>query len=228
MNGRRVVAGLVVLLSLLSGCQAVLPAVPTEPVVSVYGAAGEQAAVYRQLAAQNNFSSSQGPRTELGYLVQESITPFFRIDLETYDRTGEWKLVPYATRVYAANAVAENGAFLGVQYLVMKPDGQVRTASCRAVTDAENPPASCAYADHAEWIRQALQSTEPILPEQVRLVFQQYLGFAFDVQWNGNEYLIPLRAELRLQPKPAVYQVGGPELRTLAILPILSCASRYV
>ena len=89
MNGRRMVAGLVVLLSLLTGCRADAwfgrPAVPTEPVVSVYGAAGEQEALYEQLAAQNDFSSPQGPRTGLGYLVQESITPFFRIDLEAYD-----------------------------------------------------------------------------------------------------------------------------------------------
>ena len=135
------------------------------------------------------------------YILKESITPTYSIDLSEVVRTGEIHVVPYEEesknasdgsvyckrQFYYAKTLTATGEFGGNYWLTIKDDGAFYSAYAPTSvveyysTDCdgkkhkvENFAASYSYADHAERIRALLGKEEIIPAEDVKLIYLKH------------------------------------------------------
>lgn len=147
-------------------------------------------------SCENTFFIKEG-----WFLVKESITPVYTVDMYEYAETGIFKY--YFTVInhddpsdthstekgnfFVIKAVDSQGEYIANVYFAILEDHAYIHHTQKA-----DFAASCSYADHAERIRKLLNKDELISPYDVKYFFINKTGNFFYIETDGEVFLIPV------------------------------------
>ncbi len=175
---------------------------------------GEELDRIYALTTDESFVWSKSLKSDSLMIVRESIMPIYTIDMYEFAETGKFEVKPMWVSIrgednegkgnfYAAKLINEKKQFAGNIIFNVEEDGETNLGNFLYAPG--NPPPSSkdedvssqtyylsySYADHAERIKNILNSKEIISPNDVKLLSLPWVGMFFYVKNENYDILIP-------------------------------------
>lgn len=203
----------------------------------VYASVSEQNKIYEMITSDAYDGYAYVKYHNYEY-IKESITPVYTLDVYEFAEKGTVNLVPRVTeqyvgeklesgRVYVVKYVDVNKSFRGNEFFVVTSSGVAFLCDEIVVDDPNiSNPVSCSYADHAERVKNVLNTNGFVSTTNVRFVTIEGIGSYFYVSQRRNNGFFSVSYETNENQKLGDMAGKDPELITVSELQ--KYAGRYV